>query len=433
MAQGSTNAGGMGGGGILPAWWLEEKTVTAGERIEQYAPIEYRQAPGEYKLEGQVVSNVPTSTVAAASKGAEYIALLTSREPYLYLYRMQDDIFEQLPNPNDLPEDAFINVSITDDGRYLLLVSGTASPYLYLYERTENGLVRLQKPDIPLPAAPLNAVISPNGEYIAVMTSGENAGVLAYEIVDGVMTKRVMPSLVPATAKYNMAFSPDAEILIAAYKSGTGSSSTNIMRPFLRNDNGYALATGFINPVIAIGEEYEFSDTGQYLRVGTSSSDTRLYKKKEDGSGFEVVFGFASVMGSGAYGSVILPPGMDWVLFYRSNYFKMWREYDAGLYAEIPGTPNIAPSGTVTGKFFSKDGSRLYVFTNNTNNPVIMYATGIGERAMNMRDVEFCKHAAFYAEWYNGMGIALTSADKGEPLRIGLFGPINRAISGGNS
>jgi len=195
------------------------------------------------------------------SPNGEYIAMVRTSNPRLYVYQRAGLNFRLLPFPATGPTGTGQAVCWSPDSQFVA-VAHSVTPFITIYQRDGNTLTKLTNPASLPPNTPYEIDWSPNGQFLCI-THLSGAHVTIYEVEGTTFTK--LPNLV---GLYNAtmtacAFSPDGEML--AIGGGAGN------RLFIFRIRGNTFTWIGATPISNLVNYLRWSPDSHFLAVGTNS------------------------------------------------------------------------------------------------------------------------------------------------------------------
>ena len=152
---------------------------------------------------------------ASFSPDSTYLAVAHDSSPYVMIYKRNEDTFTKLTNPNILPTGDGYGCDFSPGGVYLA-VAHNNSPYITIYKRSGDTFAKLDNP-AGLPTGDgVGCKFSPNGVYLAV-AHNTTPFITIYKRDGDTFTKLNNPTTLPTGWGENVAWSPNSTYLAVAH------------------------------------------------------------------------------------------------------------------------------------------------------------------------------------------------------------------------
>jgi len=308
--------------------------------------------------------DVPANGVVGCSFSSDdtYLAVVSTGNPQLIIYKRTGDTFTKLADPTSIPTiGSSYDCQFSPDNSYLVLVNNGNSPEVFIYKRNQDVFTAMINP-LTLPASAYRCAWSPDGTYLAFALE-TNPQVAIYKRVGDVFTLLTNPVSLPAGGCTNCCFDPSGTYLVFTCNSApyfviykrTGDTFTKLADPL-------SLPTG-------AGEGCSFTPDSGYLAIASNETTTplRVYRRVND-----TFTKIADITGlpttSGSYYTSYSSDGIFLAISYDdSPYVYTWQR-SGEVYTQL-SDPDVLPLGASEIAIFSHN--RNYLIAGSDSSPYL--------------------------------------------------------------
>jgi len=386
--------------------------------------------PYDSVISSPLESHSATLAACAYSEDGNYLAVVSSISPYLYVYSISGDTYTKLDDPSSLPSGTPSTVAINADGTQIV-INYASAPYLNFFKRVGSTLSELSD-STTTGAAVIQVDMDGDGTFIIAVTAS-SPYVHMFERASDTWTKLSNPASLPTAAGKGCGISSDGIYSHVVL----GVASPNSIKVYKRTGSVFAVLAPPGTQVASSGKG-TMSKDGTWIFAATSTTP-RIVAYHRIGDVWTNII-YPSTANIGVVNIAITQDNKALLVGLNDSPYSWAFEIDGLTITERSTlTPTPAPTNQVGGLAFRLNGENsIYGQTvppyyGNYKASLISFL--ITDMRYNITPVETVKQVIAWIQRNIISGYVLTASvsivDTSDPESYNSMDKVTRTITGG--